>query len=70
MQRDYCVYVFKTLSWTDVLLNMYCVYFLKSILMRFLCHLNSSVALNGVLFSKGVNVIPEFLEKRDFLSFT
>lgn len=70
VQRDYCVYVFKTLSWTDVLLNMYCAYFLKSIQMRFLCYLNSSVAFNGALFSKGVNVIPEFLEKRDFLSFT
>lgn len=53
VQRDYCVYVFQTLSWTDVLLNMYCAYFLKSIQMRFLCHLNSSVAFNGVLFSKG-----------------
>lgn len=54
MQRDYCVYVFQTLSWTDVLLNMYCTYFLKSIQVRFLCHLNSSVAFNGVLLSKGV----------------
>ena len=47
-----CVCVCKTiLSWTNVLLNMCCAYFLKSIQMRFLCHLNSSVTFTeGVLF--------------------